>query len=169
MPLRPEYPASEKEREVFVQNLPLSIYMDEQLRERFQGSGTIEEVFLLKDDLTQTATGKGYVRFASHASAAACIEANSPGEASGEVTAAWSESERACQRQSSIYGADVHAVFAEPGGTVLKSVLTRAKVGELWMMSGACRPRQRNAPPMVSRQLHFSVECDADEFEELRA
>merc|ERR1740129_722595 len=113
MPLRPEYPASEKEREVFVQNLPLSIYMDEQLRERFQGSGTIEEVFLLKDDLTQTATGKGYVRFASHASAAACIEANSPGEASGEVTAAWSESERACQRQSSIYGAHVRADAGE--------------------------------------------------------
>jgi len=168
MPKRPDVGPGDRDREVYLQNLPPNIVREDQLRPWVERFGPVDEVLLRKDDLTDTCTGTAYVRFSEHDGAAACVEANSS-VAEGEPVAMWSESERAAQRSLSVYRADLTLAFAEPSGRILRSVMVRCKVNELWLLSEAVRLKDKRAPAAAAKQLHFSVECEVDEFEEMKA
>jgi len=169
MPARPDVKPGTADREVFLQSLPVRDCSEEQIRAWLEGFGGVEDVHLLRDHLSGDPNGKGYVRFATHAEAAACVEAQaSISEAEdGDVVAHWSESERAMQHRSSVYGYDVHNAFHQ---RALDTVRTGAKVPSLWMLSERRRPEEAGAPMPEARQLHFVADCTGEEqFAELRA
>jgi len=167
---RPEVPAGEKDREVFLSALPVKDCSEDQIKGWLEGFGVVEDMHLVRDSLSGEFNGKGYVRFHSHAEANACVEsqASAADAEEGDVVASWSESERAGQRSSSIYGMDVHTAFAGPSGRVLASILVSSKMKELWMFSELHQPKDKGAPKPEGNQLHFITTCDDEQFEELR-
>jgi len=168
MPKRPDISAGPQDREVFMQQLPLHMDTEEQLQNYVSEYGKTDEIFLLREPVTERPTGKAYVRFETHQGAVQCTEAHGSSDGEG-ILAAWSESERALKRSLGVYRSDIHAAFADSNGYVLQSVLVRAKVNELWMQSEVQQPIGQGAPQPAARQLHFTTECEADEFEELKA
>uniref|UniRef100_A0A7S4QT51 RRM domain-containing protein n=1 Tax=Alexandrium monilatum TaxID=311494 RepID=A0A7S4QT51_9DINO len=167
MPSRPDVQPSEKDREVFLQSLPVRDCTEEQIRAWLSGFGQVEDVFLLQDQ-AGTPTGKGYVRFVNHAEAAACVEAQaSVADAEeGDVVAHWSESERAMQHLGSVYGADVHTAF---GSRTLEGIKKAAKIRSLWMYSEETTPKDPAAPAQEAKQLHFVAECTEEQFADVRS
>jgi len=167
MSKRPKVPASESEREIYLQNLPVKDCNQEQINGWLEGFGDVEDVLLILDPVTSEPTGTGYARFTDHKGASACIEAQaSVDPADGDVLAAWSESERALQRTESIYGLDVHSVFAESSGRVLASIVTTAGMKELWFLSEKLQLKGSLKP--AGKQLHFAAVCTNDELLVLR-
>jgi len=170
MPKRPDVPPARGDREVFLQSLPVRDCTEAQIHAWLAGFGKVEDICLLRDHLTEECVGKGYVRFSAHSEARACVDsqASVQNAEDGDVVAWWSESERAAQRTASVYGLDVHAAFAGASGRVLASVLVSAKLKALRMVSelhGHIAPDVADA----KKQLHFSGECDEEQFEKLRA
>jgi len=167
---RPDIPAGDHDREVFLSCLPVHDCSEEQIKGWLEGFGIVEDVQLLRDSRTGEFNGKGYVRFKTHREANACVEAQaSVGEAEeGDVVASWSESERAGQRAGSVYGLDVHTAFAGPSGRVLASILVNSKMKELWMFSELHQPKDQGIPKPEGKQLHFITICDDQQYEELR-
>jgi len=173
MPKRPDVAPSEGDREVFLQQLSLAVEKEGDLfSELGLKKDSVEGAYLLRD-ASGAANGKAYVRFKSHAAAAACVTANSRSSVyEDNWFATWSESERAMQRTSSVYRLDVHSAFAADNGHLLQSVLIKCKVKGLRIFSEAFwsrGPRSRIAQTAPGRQIHFAAECEGFEFEEMRA
>eukprot|EP00927_Polykrikos_kofoidii_P029647 TRINITY_DN25611_c0_g1_i3.p1 TRINITY_DN25611_c0_g1~~TRINITY_DN25611_c0_g1_i3.p1 ORF type:complete len:1415 (-),score=328.77 TRINITY_DN25611_c0_g1_i3:116-4360(-) len=170
MPKRPDVPPNDQDREVFLKHLPVKDCSMEQIQSWLEGFGTVEDVCLLHDARSRELSSRGYVRFASHREASACVEAQASAvnAEEGDVVAAWSESERALQGCASVYGADVHTAFAGSSGRVLASILVSAKMKELWMRGEKFPAKDRGVPQAEGKQLHFVTECDDGQFEELK-
>merc|ERR1719215_2000587 len=109
-----------------------------------------------------------YVRFSSHAEAAACVEAQA-GQEEGDIVAVWSESERAGQRAGSVYGLDLHNAFAGPGGRIMNSVLATLKVKaqHLFMLSDLRPAKEADAPKPQGKQLQFAILCTERDFHDM--
>jgi len=84
-------------------------------------------------------------------------------EAEGDEAAAWSESERAIKLASSVYGADIHKAFAGLDSQVFPWILAGCSVDKLWMQSEVQWPQGSSVPKPAGRELHFAVDCDAQE------
>eukprot|EP00927_Polykrikos_kofoidii_P034513 TRINITY_DN29274_c0_g1_i1.p1 TRINITY_DN29274_c0_g1~~TRINITY_DN29274_c0_g1_i1.p1 ORF type:complete len:1422 (-),score=291.29 TRINITY_DN29274_c0_g1_i1:126-4391(-) len=169
MTARPDVKPGERDREVFLQNLPVRDCTEDQIRAWLEGFGQVDDVYLLKEPgPTLVLTGKGYVKFSTHDAAAACIEAQSSvaDAEEGDVIAHWSESERALQRLESVYGNDVHKAFTQ---RLLDHVKKTTKVNTLVMFSGNSKPKDPESPKPEATQLHFVVaDCTDAQFADVR-
>jgi len=90
---------TEESREVYLRDLPVPAYSEEELRSWLEGFGEVEDVLFLTDPETREFTGGGYVRFATHEDADGLISALEPGQAQviGKLCGSWSLSERLMQ------------------------------------------------------------------------
>mmetsp|Transcript_103294 Transcript_103294/g.333173 ORF Transcript_103294/g.333173 Transcript_103294/m.333173 type:complete len:752 (+) Transcript_103294:95-2350(+) len=163
MPKRPQVGPGSHDREVFVTDLPTTIETEEEVCQWFGLScDQLESAHLLRDGAYCSPRGQAYILFRNHEVAAAFIEAE------GSAVAKWSESERAVQRVSSVYGADIHAAFTEADGQVLPSIKAQCGVRELWALSGVQQSNGEDVPPLTAQQLHFAVDCSASELEDVQ-
>jgi RNA recognition motif-containing protein len=108
------------DRQIFVRDLPLDDYNEQELLEWLQGFGQLESdsVNFLRDPASKALTGCAYVRFAEHAEAKGLIEAFAQPQMvdddGGNVKGFWSNSERMLQGAIGPYKFDVvDAVFRQ--------------------------------------------------------
>jgi len=158
MPKRPQVDADIRDREVFLKVLPPHVDSEEQLQAWIEKDfGDLDRVKLIRASDSSSDSLRAYVRFTSHENAALYIEAE------GDEAAAWSESERAIKRASSVYGADIHKAFAGLDSQVFPWILAGCSVDKLWMQSEVQWPQGSSVPKPAGRELHFAVDCDAQE------
>jgi RNA recognition motif-containing protein len=95
---------TEESREVYLRDLPVPAYSEEELRSWLEGFGEVEDVLFLTDPETREFTGGGYVRFATHEDADGLISALEPGQAQviGKLCGSWSLSERLMQGENKL-------------------------------------------------------------------
>lgn len=164
MPKRPDVLPSEQDRQVFVQNIGDGMCWEEDLKPWMEASfGQIDDILVLTDESTGRPRGKAYVRFRDHKAAICCCEQDACSKLGKGAYASWSESERAAQRNASVYKGDLNRAFMNPSGVILPSVLVRAKVPELRVESplpGASTP---------GKPMQFLVECSDDGLAEVAA
>jgi len=97
-----------EDREIFLRDLPLEDYTEQQLREWLDDFGSVSEIVFIRDPSTKELTGRGYVRFASHEEANGLLAAfPQVAEDDGNVKGTWSLSERMLQGREGLFGADV--------------------------------------------------------------
>jgi len=153
MPKRPEVEPHPSDREIYLTNLPVAHYTEEQIREWFKDFGTILDLHLLHDQ-TGRPSGNCYVRFEKHEEAAAWI-----GTQDGGVTACWSESERLLQGTHSVYRTDAVArleTALQALGFRNTSLLSEKVVTDSWSTS-------------EGKQLHLATACSESELPVLQA
>merc|ERR1719245_2553114 len=74
------------------------------------------------------------------------------------------------QGTRSVYRADLHAAFMGSDGQVapgsrLATLLYELRIETLYMQSEAWQPQGGlGVPPLATQQLHFSAECNREEF-----
>jgi len=153
MPKRPEVEPHPSDREIYLTNLPVAHYTEEQIREWFKDFGTILDLHLLHDQNGRP-SGNCYVRFEKHEEAAAWI-----GTQDGGVTACWSESERLLQGSRSVYRTDVVArleTALQALGFRNTCLLSEKVVTDSWSTS-------------EGKQLHLCTACLDNELSVLQA
>lgn len=87
-----------EDREIYLRDLPLEDYTEQQLHEWLDSFGRADRVHFLKDPVTKELTGRGYVKFQTHEEALGLIAAFPVDDAEGNVQGSWSLSERLTQR-----------------------------------------------------------------------
>lgn len=101
--LRADGEVSESHKEIFVRDLPLEDYSEQDLHEWLEGFGTPERVYFCRDPSTQKLTGQGYVRFPTHAEAEGLLAAfPAENEEEDSVQGSWSMSERLLEQRDKI-------------------------------------------------------------------
>jgi len=149
MPRRPQVLPSPVDREVFVDPFPFE-GGSSNLREFLSSFGAIEEVFQLRGQ------DRGYVSFAAHEAAAACVAAS---------TGAWSESERAVGAWPSrlagaarAYPHSLVAYITGKDGARLQQIMDSTGVGGLRFWTG-----QQEAS--ASWRVHFTGKATASQMQ----
>lgn len=163
MRCRPDAQPLPGDREVFLQNLPVQECTEEQIRQWLEQYGKLEDVYLLQDACSGILSGNGYVQFATHAEALACVSAH-PNAEEADIVAHWSESERAMQKGTSAYGLDVHHAFMQ---RALDNIQKTTQVRSLRMVSQKQSSKEVQSPD--ARRLHFVATCTEEGMAELRA
>jgi len=115
----------------------------------------VESARLLRDEWGLS-RGLAYVRFREPAGARLC--------AAG-LQAEWSESERAQQREASVYGLDVRCAFCEPDGKPLAHLAQQCGC-KVWALGAGLAPP--GAPPARAEELHLLCFCEAFELDDVR-
>lgn len=173
MPRRPQVTPTSHDREVYLTSLPVKGCTGEQVESWSRGFGEVEDFHLLREQTQEGAySGRGYVRFGTHAEAAGCVEAQmqTASTEEGDVIAVWSESERAGRRASSVYGMDLQNAFVGPSGRIMASILVSAKMKapHLWLLSELRPAKDPAAPQPQGKQLQFAAFCREEHFESLK-
>jgi len=72
-----------------------------------------------------------------------------------DLAGSWSESERALQRKSNSYRFNLVAELVGADGAGLERLKQEAKLKGLWVLAESLQQKDRGAPPVSGRQLHF--------------